>query len=68
MKIKRLYPNLKDLIDVYTGNVKLVDDYSHHIDELIPGTFIKIGVANGYLDVYALKYGDIKSYVGYFVI
>jgi hypothetical protein len=59
---------MKDLIDVYGGNVKLIDDFQTHINELIPGTFIKIGVANGYLDVYALKYGDIKSYVGYFVI
>jgi hypothetical protein len=68
MKIKRIYPNLESLIDAHNGNVKFNNNPSKDICELVPGTFAKIGVANGYLDVYAMKYGDVKTYVGYFVI
>lgn len=68
MEIKRIYPNLSDLLDAYGGNVKLIDNPSRYITELIPGTFTKIGVANGYLNVYAMKYGDIKTKIGYIVI
>ena len=68
MEIKRIYPNTNDLINAYNGNVKFNDNSSEDIKSLIPGTFTKVGVANGYLNVYAIKYGDVKTYVGYIVI
>ena len=69
MEIKRIYPDLTELMEHYKGNVKLDAIYlSGIITQLIPGSFAKIGKANGYLNVYAMKYGDIKSYIGYFVI
>ena len=68
MKIKRIYPNTNDLINAYNGNVKFNDNSSVDIRLLVPGTFTKVGVANGYLNVYAIKYGDVKTYVGYIVI
>ena len=68
MKIKRIYPNTNDLINAYNGNVKFNDNSSVDIRLLVPGTFTKVGVANGYLNVYAIKYGDVKTYIGYIVI
>ena len=68
MKIKRIYPNTIDLLNAYNGNVKFNDNSSADIRLLVPGTFTKVGVANGYLNVYAIKYGDMKTYVGYIVI
>ena len=68
MEIKRIYPNTNDLINAYNGNVKFNDNSSEDIKSLIPGTFTKVGIANGYLNVYAIKYGDVKTYVGYIVI
>lgn len=68
MKIKRIYPNTDELITAYNGNVKFNDNSSADIRSLVPGTFTKVGVANGYLDIYAIKYGDVKTYVGYIVI
>lgn len=68
MEIKRIYPNTNDLINAYNGNVKFNDNSSVDIRLLVPGTFTKVGVANGYLNVYAIKYGDVKTYVGYIVI
>ena len=68
MKIKRIYPNTNDLINAYNGNVKFNDNSSEDIKSLVPGTFTKVGVANGYLNVYAIKYGDVKTYIGYIVI
>lgn len=68
MKIKRIYPNTIDLLNAYNGNVKFNDNSSADIRLLVPGTFTKVGVANGYLNVYAIKYGDVKTYVGYIVI
>lgn len=68
MKIRRIYPNTNDLINAYNGNVKFNDNSSEDIKSLIPGTFTKVGIANGYLNVYAIKYGDVKTYVGYIVI
>lgn len=68
MEIKRIYPNTIDLINAYNGNVKFNDNSSADIRLLVPGTFTKVGVANGYLNVYAIKYGDVKTYVGYIVI
>lgn len=68
MEIKRIYPNTIDLLNAYNGNVKFNDNSSADIRLLVPGTFTKVGVANGYLDVYAIKYGDMKTYVGYIVI
>ena len=68
MEIKRIYPNTIDLLNAYNGNVKFNDNSSADIRLLVPGTFTKVGVANGYLDVYAIKYGDVKTYVGYIVI
>lgn len=68
MEIKRIYPNTNDLINAYNGNVKFNDNSSEDIKSLIPGTFTKVGVANGYLNVYAIKYGDVKTYIGYIVI
>lgn len=68
MEIKRIYPNTIDLLNAYNGNVKFNDNSSADIRLLIPGTFTKVGVANGYLNVYAIKYGDVKTYVGYIVI
>ena len=68
MEIKRIYPNTNDLINAYNGNVKFNDNSSADIRLLVPGTFTKVGVANGYLNVYAIKYGDMKTYVGYIVI
>ena len=68
MKIKRIYPNTIDLLNAYNGNVKFNDNSSVDIRSLVPGTFTKVGVANGYLNVYAIKYGDVKTYVGYIVI
>lgn len=68
MEIKRIYPNTNDLINAYNGNVKFNDNSSADIRLLVPGTFTKVGVANGYLNVYAIKYGDVKTYVGYIVI
>lgn len=68
MEIKRIYPNTNDLINAYNGNVKFNDNSSEYIKSLIPGTFTKVGIANGYLNVYAIKYGDVKTYVGYIVI
>ena len=68
MKIRKIYPNTNDLINAYNGNVKFNDNSSEDIKSLIPGTFTKVGVANGYLNVYAIKYGDVKTYVGYIVI
>lgn len=68
MEIKRIYPNTIDLINAYNGNVKFNDNSSADIRLLVPGTFTKVGVANGYLNVYAIKYGDMKTYVGYIVI
>ena len=68
MKIKRIYPNTIDLLNAYNGNVKFNDNSSVDIRLLVPGTFTKVGVANGYLNVYAIKYGDVKTYVGYIVI
>ena len=68
MKIKRIYPNTIDLLNAYNGNVKFNDNSSEDIKSLISGTFTKVGVANGYLNVYAIKYGDVKTYVGYIVI
>lgn len=68
MEIRRIYPNTNDLINAYNGNVKFNDSYSSDIKSLVPGTFTKVGVANGYLNVYAIKYGDVKTYVGYIVI
>ena len=68
MEIKRIYPDLIELMEHYKGNVKLDCDISEVTTQLIPGSFTKIGKANGYLNVYAMKYGDIKSYIGYFVI
>lgn len=68
MEIRKIYPNTNDLINAYNGNVKFNDNSSEDIKSLIPGTFTKVGVANGYLNVYAIKYGDVKTYVGYIVI
>ena len=68
MEIKRIYPNTIDLLNAYNGNVKFNDNSSADIRMLVPGTFTKVGVANGYLNVYAIKYGDVKTYVGYSVI
>ena len=68
MKIKRIYPNTIDLLNAYNGNVKFNDNSSADIRLLVPGTFTKVGVANGYLNVYAIKYGDMKTYIGYIVI
>ena len=68
MEIKRIYPNTNDLLNAYNGNVKFNDNSSADIRLLVPGTFTKVGVANGYLNVYAIKYGDVKTYVGYIVI
>lgn len=68
MVIKRIYPNTIDLLNAYNGNVKFNDNSSADIRLLVPGTFTKVGVANGYLNVYAIKYGDVKTYVGYIVI
>lgn len=68
MEIKRIYPNTIDLLNAYNGNVKFNDNSSADIRLLVPGTFIKVGVANGYLNVYAIKYGDVKTYIGYIVI
>lgn len=68
MEIKRIYPNTNDLLNAYNGNVKFNDNSSADIRSLVPGTFTKVGVANGYLNVYAIKYGDVKTYVGYIVI
>ena len=68
MEIKRIYPNTIDLLNAYNGNVKFNDNSSADIRLLVPGTFTKVGVANDYLNVYAIKYGDVKTYVGYIVI
>lgn len=68
MEIKRIYPNTIDLLNAYNGNVKFNDNSSEDIKSLISGTFTKVGIANGYLNVYAIKYGDVKTYVGYIVI
>ena len=68
MEIKRIYLNTIDLLNAYNGNVKFNDNSSADIRLLVPGTFTKVGVANGYLNVYAIKYGDVKTYVGYIVI
>ena len=68
MEIKKIYPNTIDLLNAYNGNVKFNDNSSADIRLLVPGTFTKVGVANGYLNVYAIKYGDVKTYVGYIVI
>ena len=68
MEIKRIYPDTIDLLNAYNGNVKFNDNSSADIRLLVPGTFTKVGVANGYLNVYAIKYGDMKTYVGYIVI
>ena len=68
MEIKRIYPNTIDLLNAYNGNVKFNDNSSADIRLLVPGTFTKVGVANGYLNVYAIKYGDMKTYIGYIVI
>lgn len=68
MEIRKIYPNTNDLINAYNGNVKFNDNSSEDIKSLIPGTFTKVGVANGYLNIYAIKYGDVKTYVGYIVI
>ena len=68
MEIRKIYPNTNDLINAYNGNVKFNDNSSEDIKTLIPGTFTKVGIANGYLNVYAIKYGDVKTYVGYIVI
>ena len=68
MEIKRIYPNTIDLLNAYNGNVKFNDNSSADIRLLVPGTFTKVGIANGYLNVYAIKYGDVKTYVGYIVI
>lgn len=68
MEIKRIYPNTIDLLNAYNGNVKFNDNSSVDIRLLVPGTFTKVGVANGYLNVYAIKYRDVKTYVGYIVI
>ena len=68
MEIKRIYPDTIDLLNAYNGNVKFNDNSSADIRSLVPGTFTKVGVANGYLNVYAIKYGDVKTYVGYIVI
>ena len=68
MEIRKIYPNTNDLINAYNGNVKFNDNSSADIRSLVPGTFTKVGVANGYLNVYAIKYGDVKTYVGYIVI
>lgn len=68
MEIKRIYPNTNDLLNAYNGNVKFSDNSSADIRLLVPGTFAKVGVANGYLNVYAIKYGDVKTYIGYIVI
>lgn len=68
MEIKRIYPNTNDLINAYKGNVKFDDNASTDMKLLVPGTFTKVGVANGYLNVYAIKYGDVHSNIGYIVI
>lgn len=68
MEIRRIYLNTNDLLNAYNGNVKFNDNSSEDIKMLVPGTFTKVGVANGYLNVYAIKYGDVKTYVGYIVI
>ena len=68
MEIKRIYPDTIDLLNAYNGNVKFNDNSSADIRLLVPGTFTKVGVANGYLNVYAIKYGDVKTYIGYIVI
>ena len=68
MEIKRIYPNTIDLLNAYNGNVKFNDNSSADIRLLVPGTFTKVGIANGYLNVYAIKYGDVKKYGGYIVI
>ena len=68
MEIRKIYPNTNDLINAYNGNVKFNDNSSEDIKSLISGTFTKVGIANGYLNVYAIKYGDVKTYVGYIVI
>lgn len=68
MEIRKIYPNTNDLINAYNGNVKFNDNSSEDIKSLIPGTFTKVGIANGYLNVYAIKYRDVKTYVGYIVI
>ena len=68
MEIRKIYPNTNDLINAYNGNVKFNDNSSEDIKSLILGTFTKVGIANGYLNVYAIKYGDVKTYVGYIVI
>ena len=68
MEIRRMYPNTNELLSAYNGNVKFNDNSLADIRSLVPGTFTKVGVANGYLNVYAIKYGDVKTYVGYIVI
>lgn len=68
MEIKRIYPNTDDLINAYNGNVKFNDNSASDIKMLVPGTYTKVGIANGYLNVYAIKYGDIKTNIGYIVI
>ena len=68
MEIRRIYSNTDDLLNAYNGNVKFNDNSLADIRSLVPGTFTKVGVANGYLNVYAIKYGDVKTYVGYIVI
>ena len=68
MEIRRIYPNMNALMNTYNGNVKFNDDFSSDIERLIPGTYTKVGVADGYLNVYAIKYGDIKTNIGYIVI
>ena len=68
MEIRRIYPNTNELLNAYNGNIKFNDNFSEDIKLLVPGTFTKVGIVNGYLDVYAIKYGDVKTYVGYIVI
>ena len=68
MEIRRIYPNTNELLNAYNGNIKFNDNFSEDIKLLVPGTFTKVGVANGYLNAYAIKYGDVKTYVGYIVI
>ena len=54
MEIKRIYPNTIDLLNAYNGNVKFNDNSSADIRLLVPGTFTKVGVANGYILMYML--------------
>ena len=68
MEIRKIYPNTNDLINAYNGNVKFNDNSSEDIRLLVPGTFTKVGIANGYLNVYAIKDRDVKTDVGYIVI